>query len=93
MSEYLKKRYPSKGEFPKEEGIYHAKYKTGEYHGYIWKFYADDEDNKDEKAWMNKHVEYWLNDFELPSNEEIIDNFKTSDQWDAINWFKSKLGL
>lgn len=51
------KRYPSKGELPKEDGYYLTQVGVVHFRG-----------------WFNNWIEYWLEEIELPSEEEIRNN-------------------
>lgn len=72
MNEIFVKRYPSKGEFPKEKGYYHVS-EWGPYRNDV-KSYPSGllYDNTSEEVMIHwKHVEYWLEEKTLPSDEEI----------------------
>ncbi len=63
------KRYPSKGEFPKRDGVYWCKFK-------------DFSDALHQQEWVlefggfgdNEAYDYWLEEIELPSEEDMEDH-------------------
>lgn len=66
------KRYPAKGEFPKEEGNYHVVIRsTGEKDIMGWFEHTSLQSRKWQVEYWEDTFDFWLEPVEIPSEEEI----------------------
>jgi len=83
------KRYPSKGEYPKSTGSYHC-YDGSRIDGLFY-----NERIGFHSAFSVVSVKYWLEEIELPSEEEIIEvapNVRCVNQfWNGVNFILNKI--
>lgn len=82
------KRYPSKGEFPNKDKTWVIANGTGlNYYNGVFKCPHTGEVQKD--------IHWWLEEIELPSEEEIIEvapNVRCVNQfWDGVNFILNKI--
>jgi hypothetical protein len=60
------KRYPAKGEFPKEEGYYHTFDLVTRHKSYQYWY-----DKRHIREYFDASIDYWLEEKEIPSDVEI----------------------